>query len=70
MYKQHTEYDPSVARARCGLPTPSRSLAAVSSTPFQSATWFGCASYCRAGSSGVFSPSVAASAILGLKAGA
>src|SRR5215212_11718913 len=51
-------------------PEPNRPEAASTRCPFQAVIWFGCTSYCCASSASVFSPLIAASATLALKAAA
>src|SRR4051812_47660901 len=49
---------------------PNRPEADSTTCAFQAVIWFGCTSYCCANSASVFSPLIAASATLALKAGA
>src|SRR3954453_9071776 len=51
-------------------PEPNRPEAASTRWAFQAVIWFGCTSYCCANSASVFSPLIAASATLALKAAA
>src|SRR6185437_9607613 len=56
--------------AEADPPEPNRPEAASTRWAFQAVIWFGCTSYCCANSASVFSPLIAASATLALKAGA
>src|SRR5689334_2536097 len=58
------------AASPAALPEPNNPAAASTKCPFQAVIWFGCTSYCCANSASVFSPLMAASATLALKAGA